>query len=192
MSTNNSPVSICSNALLMLGAQPINNFSENNDRARLMSNLYDGARDELLREHPWNCAIKRILLAPDIEKPAFEFGYKFTLPADFIRALSVGDEWETPRYVIEGRNILANTNSLKLRYVFQNTDVTTYDANLVRLLELLMASKAAYAITQSTSLAQYRYQEYQTALKSAKAVNGLEYPPDTLGQSPLLWSRLNG
>lgn len=43
MSTNNSHVSICSNALLMLGAQPINDFSESNDRARLMSNLYDGA-----------------------------------------------------------------------------------------------------------------------------------------------------
>lgn len=40
MSTDNSPVSVCSNALLMLGAQPINDFNENVDRARLAANLY--------------------------------------------------------------------------------------------------------------------------------------------------------
>lgn len=192
MSTANSPVSICSNALLMLGAQPINDFTEKNDRARLVSNLYDGVRDSLLREHIWSCAVKRALLAPDTDSPPFDYSYSFTLPADFMRVISIGEDGEMPDYKIEGRQLLANVKSLKLRYVFQNTDVTTYDSILINLLELAMAAKIAYAITQSTSMAQYRLQEYQLALRTAKAINGQEYPPQTFGTSLLLESRLHG
>lgn len=192
MSIPNSPVAICSNALLMLGAQTISDFNERTDRARLASNLYDVTRDKLLREHPWNCAVKRVLLAPDVDKPLFDFGYKFTLPADLLRVLSVGGQHERQGYRIEGRHILSNEKSLKLRYIFQNEDVTTYDSDLINLLTLAMAAKMAYAITQSTSMAQFRLQEYELALKSAKAVNGLEYPPETMGESNLLWGRLHG
>ena len=34
-----TPVTICSNALLMLGDNPIADFEEDNDRARLAANL---------------------------------------------------------------------------------------------------------------------------------------------------------
>lgn len=192
MSTANSGVSVCSNALLMLGAQPINDFTESNDRARLAANLYPGVRDSLLREHPWSCAIKRVLLAHDIQKPPFGYQYSFTLPADYIRVLSVGEDGDSIDYLIEERRILANVASLKLRYVFQNTDISTYDSLLVNLLELAMAAKMAYAITQSTTMAEYRLQEYQLALRTAKSLNGSEYPADTFGNSPLLEGRLNG
>ncbi|EBA0378294.1 hypothetical protein FIX59_23640, partial [Salmonella enterica] len=59
-----SSVSICSNALLALGAHPINDFDEDTDHARLCANLYPTVRNKLLRSHPWNCAIKRVVLSP--------------------------------------------------------------------------------------------------------------------------------
>ena len=62
-------VSICSNALLLLGDKTINSLDEGTDRASLASNLYDSVRDSLLRSHPWNCAVKRVILAPDTETP---------------------------------------------------------------------------------------------------------------------------
>ena len=57
-------VSICSNALLMLGDNPINSFDESAtpgglDRARIADNLWPSTRNSILRSHPWNCAIKR-------------------------------------------------------------------------------------------------------------------------------------
>jgi len=73
-------VSICSNALLRLGAQTIASLSESNDRARLAANLYETVRDSTLRSHPWNCAVKRVVLAPDTDVPAFDFAAQFTLP----------------------------------------------------------------------------------------------------------------
>lgn len=64
MSTPNSPVSICPNALLKLGAQSISDFTENTDRAKLVANIYPSIQDDMLKEHVWDFAIKRILFAP--------------------------------------------------------------------------------------------------------------------------------
>ena len=89
-------VSICSNALLMLGGQPINDLSENSDRARLASNLWPAVRNYVLRRHPWNCAVKRVALAPDLTPPAFDWAFQFTLPPDFMRVLAVGEAGARP------------------------------------------------------------------------------------------------
>jgi hypothetical protein len=45
-------VSICSNALLMLGDGPISDFTTVNDRTRLCANLFPQVRDAVLRSHP--------------------------------------------------------------------------------------------------------------------------------------------
>src|SRR3546814_17640703 len=63
-------VSICSNALLRLGSDPINSFDEadnfgsNIERARLCANLWPNVRRQFLRTHPWTCATKRLVLPP--------------------------------------------------------------------------------------------------------------------------------
>ncbi len=182
-------VSICSNALLMLGAQTINDLNEETDRAKLASNLYPMVRDELLRSHPWNCAIKRVILSPDVETPAFGYSNQFTLPSDWIRNLSVGECGEEIDFRSEGRKILANTDTLKLRYVFHNTNEGTWDAGLIDAATLAMAARMAYAITQSSSLEQVRMQEFQMSLKRARAADGQDDPPDTFGDFRLFGSR---
>lgn len=181
-------VSICSNALLMLGAQTINDLNENNDRARLCSNLYEVVRDDMLRSHPWNCAIKRIQLAPDATPPAFGYSARFTLPGDWLRTLSVDGVSD---YQVESRGILCNANALNLRYVYRNTIESTWDASLVKIVTLAMAARIAYAITQSTSMEQSRMQELDYELRKARAVDGQEDPPETFGDFPLLAGRLS-
>ncbi|PMX29367.1 hypothetical protein C1Y26_03350 [Pseudomonas sp. MPR-R2A7] len=182
-------VSICSNALLMLGAQTINDFNEPVDRAKLAANLYPTIRDDLLRAHPWNCTIKRALLAPDATPPAFGYDNQFELPADFLRVLEVGQNGCQIDYLVEGRSILADATSLELRYVYLNEIENTWDASLVGLLTLAMASAMAYPITQSSALQAAFEQKLAMAKKVARAVDGQEDPPQTLGDERLYASR---
>lgn len=187
-------VSICSNALLMLGAQTINSFNDsaNLDRAKLCANLYPTVRNKLLRSHPWNCAVKRLLLAPDASAPVFGYSYQFQLPTDCLRVLEVGSGGAQIDYLIEGRQILTDAASIELRYVFLNTDENSWDEALVHLATLAMAARIAYAVTQSASMEQTRTQEFQMALREAKAIDGQEEPPQTLGDERLLSARLGG
>lgn len=185
-------VSIASNALLMLGAQPISDFNEDSDRARLASNLYATARDLLLRSHPWNCAIKRVVLSPDADAPAFGYSYKFTLPGDWLRTLSVGDYGNEIDYRIEGRNILADDSVLKLRYIFRNDQESTWDTMLIDAMTKTLSATMAYGITQSTSKEELEFKKLEMALKHARAVDGQEDPPETLGDFRLLAARSSG
>lgn len=187
-------VSICSNALLMLGAQTINDFADqaNLDRAKLCSNLYPTVRDDMLRSHPWNCAIKRAVLSPDAAAPAFGYDHAFELPSDFLRVLEVGTADTQIDYLVEGRTIQANTTVLELRYVFRNEVESTWDSSLVRLVTLAMAAVLAYPITQSSALQQSLEQKLELSLRRARAVDGQEDPPQTLGDERLLAARFGG
>lgn len=182
-------VSICSNALLMLGAQTINDFSDPVDRAKIAANLYPIIRDGLLRTHPWNCTIKRALLAPDATPPAFGYANQFELPADFLRVLEVGQAGQQIDYLVEGRSILADAVSVELRYVYLNEVENTWDANLVELLTLAMAAAMAYPITQFAAVRDSLRQELEYAKKVARAVDGQEDPPQTLGDERLYAAR---
>lgn len=182
-------VSICSNALLMLGAQPINDLAEDLDRARLAANLYPAVRDDMLRAHPWNCAVKRVVLSPDTTPPAYGYSYQFRLPSDWLRTLSVGDYGAESDFRSEGRMLLSDEDVLKLRYIFRNENESSWDAMLVQCMTLAMAARMAYAITQSASLEQVRLQELEMALKRARATDGQDDPPETLGDFRLLGSR---
>ena len=187
-----TPVSICSSALLMLGDNPINSFSDPTDRARMAAATWDQARDFVLRSHPWNCAVKRVTLAPTTTAPAFEWSYAFTLPGDCLRVLSVGLDGERPPYKVEGREILMMTNVCQLRYVWRNDNPATWDSMLVWGMTNVMRSIFAYGLTQSGSLEQLVQQVLQPLIRQAQAVDGSEDENEALDDSPLIAARYIG
>jgi hypothetical protein len=179
-------VSICSNALLLLGDDPISSLTpatpaDATDAVTLCSNLYPQIRDWMLRQHPWNCAVKRVILAPDAAPPAFDYTYQFSLPDDWLRTLQVGQLNEGTEYQMEGRKILCDEAVFYLVYVFRNIVEGTYDTMLTHMMTLAMKAALAYPITKSTSMAQMCMAELQAELKKARSVDGIDNPPDTLG-----------
>ena len=181
-----SEVQICSNALLLLGAGTINSFDDASDRALLVSNLWPNAREAILRSHPWNCAIKRLALAPDAAAPAFDYSYQFTLPGDCLRILSVGEKGAPQDYELEGRKILSDESTLYLRYIYDNDDVPSWDALLVQAAEAYMAMTCAYPITKSASMLEAMTSLWDLKLKQARNIDGQENPPEDMGDTPLL------
>ena len=173
-------ISICSNALLRLGSDPINSFNEgditgsNLEVARLASNLWPTVRRQVLRGHLWNCALKRVLLSPDATAPDFGYSARFLKPADWLRTVQVGlDPRDRYDYVSEGNYFLSDEASLPLLYVYDNDNPATYDASLVAALEVSMAAALAYPVTKSNSLAQEMGEGENVTLECE--ANG--YPP---------------
>lgn len=184
-------VSICSQALMMLGKEPIADLNEGSDRAKYCANLYPMLRDWLLRKHFWNCAIKRVLLSPTTTAPAFGYSAQFPLPHDFLRVIEVGMPGRAVvDFQIENRMILANATSLPLRYVWRNDNEATWDSSLVHVATVHMAALLAYPVTQSTSLRDSMQQDALRALREAKSIDGQENPGETMGDEfPLIAGR---
>lgn len=189
-------VRIASNALLRLGAGSINSFDEaaaegdNIERVRLAVNLWPTTRRMVLRAHPWNCAIKRVLLSRDVTPPAFGYVNRFLRPSDWLRTVAMGrEDHHRLNYRSEGQFFVSDEAALPLVYVFDNDNPATYDAALFLAIELAMAASMAYAVTGSTSLAEAAGAEYRNALQNARTADGQDDPPETLGDFPLMASR---
>lgn len=186
-----SSVSICSNALLMNGAQTIASFDDSSDRARQCANLYSTVRDYVLSSHPWNCCIKRLVLSPDTLTPAFDWTNQFTLPGDFLRILAVGEAGNESDYDIEDGKILTDVSVVNLRYIYRNDNEAKWTPLLVMAVTLAMRQVLAYPITQSTSLEQLIDQAIEPILKRARTIDAQDQPPETLGNFRLLNSRFS-
>lgn len=181
---------ICTNALMLLGDSPIASFNENTPRARLCANLYPIAKRAILRAHPWNCAQRRVQLAPLASAPAFDWRFQFALPGDFLRVVQVGQSWTAGEdYLIEGNRILANTSVLPLVYVAECTE-SVFDSLLTGVMVKRMELDLAYPITKSTSLRESLKEDFYRkgtgVLAQAKAVDGQENPPESWGDSPFI------
>ena len=186
-----SSISICSNALLQLGDKPIASFNEPTDRAMVCSNLYPDTRDAILRAHPWNSCTKRVVLAPLADAPPFDYPYQFQLPADWLKTIQVGSARCPLNFTAEGQRILAFVQALPLVYIFRNEIETTWESTLVDVVTAAMKMRLAYPITQSAAMAQTAASEFTTILKQAKAINGQDDDTETIGDFPLLESRLS-
>lgn len=182
-------VTICSNALLELGADPINSLEEGTKFARLCANLYPSLRDDVLRAHYWKCATKRVILSPLEEKPAFGWAYQFKLPGDWLRTVQVGDQYCQPDYEQEGMNLLMRVSECKLKYVWRNEVEASWSRNLIRQMEIEMAARLAYAVTKSTTVRDSKLQEAMAHLKVAKAIDGQDNPAEEFAEASLLTAR---
>ena len=171
-----SVVAVCNRALDKLGHGPITSLGDGTKAANLCERNWPLVRDQVLRDHPWNFAVRRAVLAPNAAAPVWGFGSQFPLPADCLRLLEV-DRKSTNEYQLEGRSILANADALYIRYIRRVTDPREYDFAFLDAVAARLAFELCESITQSNTKKEQMFQEYDDALTRAKRVDGQENPP---------------
>lgn len=142
-------ISICSSALVLVGADEINSFADESREAKLCGILYDTTVKNLLQEHPWRFSLTQASLAQTEATPLYGFQYAYQLPVDCLRVLSMERSW--PYQVYEDK-LYANIPLVAITYQFQPSEVR-FPAYFVRLLELEMASLLSVALAEDESKA---------------------------------------
>jgi hypothetical protein len=201
----NSPTDICNLALDLLSAGTVQNVEEpSSPTEELLSRWYDLSRKKCLREHPWNFAAKRAILAASSTDPAFGYSKAFPVPADFVRILYISTDLVTDQdtilpadqYQFENGSILITSNygdatSLNLVYIYDIKEVSSMDPMFIELLAYDIALNVAYKVTENNSNIQ-RIGELARMKKAiAKAIDGQERPPQRVEYSRALSARRN-
>lgn len=172
-------------ALRMVGQSTITSRGDGSTTANTLDDIYDEVRDDLLRTHPWDFAIKRVQLARSTTDPAFEFDYAYVLPADWLRTVSVHDNdagYGTLLYRMEyvgtQRCIVASADAIYLRYVYQVTDPNLMTADFRRTLELSLARDLAIPLASSNKLWEQFTLEVRLALARSRSADAMGSFPE--------------
>tara|TARA_X000001382_G_scaffold127016_1_gene114317 strand:- start:2401 stop:3006 length:606 start_codon:yes stop_codon:yes gene_type:complete len=198
-----SVVDIANYSLNTIGASNIAALDENSKPARIINQRFNSVRDTVFRAHPWNCLITRAELNQETETPAFGYAYQYPLPTDpfCLRVLefnngTMGYPQDNmlsnsggPVFVVEGRRLITDEGTAKIKYIGRITDPNEYDANLIDALAARLASEICYSITGSSSMVQLTTAMYQSKLSEARFVDGTEGAPQKIESSDFIESR---
>lgn len=177
----------------MLGGNQITSRQENSPSAKTMDALYDGCRDRVLRECPWNFAVKRESLASDGTPAWGDFAYTYPVPSDFLYMMHTQDFED---YTIEAGKIVANATgnvtggALKIKYIARITDAAAFDTLFTEALAYRLAYEACERITQSNTKKADLFQEYELTMTRAKRINGQEDSPEDYVKDEWLQARI--
>lgn len=178
-----SIVEICNNALQDLGEDTITSLTDNNKPARVCNQRWPATRDAVLRAHPWNCAMAQAELAAGADAPIWKWEYRYQLPADFLRIVSLvnAEQRRITEWEVQGGIILCNEEApLFISYVRRETDPQRYDALLTEALSARLAATLAYPLSGSTSLGQSFWEMYREKILEARGVDAREGVPESV------------
>jgi hypothetical protein len=161
MATGDTALSICSDALIALGAAPISSFTEGTDAAQACDRLYPDLRDTILSTYQWSFSIKKTQLARLATAPTNEWKYAYQMPGDMLSGVlaifASSGSYELPlRYGWEvyGDQVFTNLETVYIDYQ-ATVNETKMPPYFVRLLRLAMAFELAIIITDQTAKADY-------------------------------------
>ena len=192
-----SAVDICNLALAGLGVEDqIVSLTQDSTNARMCNLFYEHTRDDELRAHPWNFAIKRAQLA-ETTSPDFGKAAAYVLPADFLRLLPADPFSNSTAidYQIEGlgdtRVIVTDTESLiEIRYIAKVEDTNLFDPcfreALIGKLRIQLCEKITGG---SNSKMQIQMERYKQSIRDAKKANAFDNPPQEAPESSWLTCR---
>ena len=176
MPATTSDTTIANLALAKISAKAIVSLTDPTHEARWCARFYAQCRDEMLRTHPWNFAMKRADLTELVTPPVNEWAHQYALPADFISLYQLNSFRSDERpdlYQLEAGNLLTDEGAASIRYVFQQTDTTKYDPLFVKALSDLLASEICRPITGNDG-APFLQRYEQISLRRAQRADARE------------------
>lgn len=180
-----SELDVANFALGHLGESIVPNLTDDVKAVNTVNQWKTNARERILRLANWTCAIKRDTLTVDGTAPEFGFTTRFAVPTDFIRLVNFRNTYDN-QYVIEAGYILCYVaDDLEIRYVYDLTDWTAMDEDLIYAISLSLAYDMAPALTQSLDRRDEVKQSMLEAIAVAKNVETTNVSPQ--GYAPGSW-----
>ena len=185
-----SSIDIASNALLLIGDNPISSFDDPGAGATAAANLYPETKKRLLSEHPWSFALKqqrlnRLSQVPDI---LTGFKYAFQLPTDLIRLWNVQSH---SNYTLVGSLLYSNENEILATYIY-NVDEVSLPPHFTKSLEYALAADFAISVTEDNSMSQIMGQKADLFTSKAMAIDSQGRPQSAILDSPIINARFGG
>lgn len=160
-----SKIDIISNALILIGDNPINSLTDPGFAQTVGANLYDSIAEFELSKFRWSFAQRKAVLALTTETPKDqEWRYIYQLPTDLISIYKV---YPNTNFEIIGKKLHTNGNPVTIQYT-ANVPESEWPPYFVKMMEYALAKDFATSIRDNASARQEMSQEYVVASRMAR------------------------
>lgn len=155
-------------------------MTEDSREGRACYLVYEPVRDAVLADFPWNSCMKRARLSLLAAAPTWGYDHKYQLPADCLRVWQVSadadtDETESVEFVIEGRELLTDEDTVYILYSSRETDVSKYTDGLCQtIIAGLVLELASTLVRLSLDVRNQFLAEYESVKNKAQSVDAFE------------------
>ncbi len=174
-----SVVELVNRSLDLLGYSPITSLLDGNKAANLASRMWPFVRDEVLRDHPWNFAVARATTSPEAVTPDWGYNYQHLLPSDCLRLIEVKD-MKDEDYELEDNKVLADEDTLRIRYIKCVEDPTQYDSLFIRAVTYRLAHDLSEGLPNARNKKDEFESRYEKYLARATLIDAQENPATNL------------
>jgi len=170
---------IYNNALSKVCRKRISSVDEESFESNLCNSLYDTALIEVLWEHSWSSAIKRIKLVETAGNPLFAYEKSFQLPNDYIRLVQAYKSTDNQDFDFEwelsGKLFLANYSDVYIKYISLPTSDESMNMPLTTVVTHKLAIALSYPMKADESREAQLVNQYESlVLPRAKSVDSME------------------
>ena len=179
-----SKIDLISNALILIGDNPINSLTGGSRAAQVGSNLYDGIVQMELSKHRWGFARRKAQLSLTTETiPDDEYRSVYQLPTDLITLIKIKPNID---YQIYGDKVYCNlSQALYCDYV-ANVAESEWPPYFSKMIEYALATDFASSIRDSASSADRMVSMYLNAAKAARSIDSMQHPPTPIVSNPFI------
>lgn len=171
-------LSLCSKALLKIGAQTITSFEDGTAEADVAANLYPIIRDGLLSSYPWSFAVCQKRLARLESAPLADYQYAYQLPADILRIISagVGTRGKGMEYRVCENKIYTNSPEVILTYIYRVGE-ELFPTFFSEILVSKLAAEFCLPLTESSTRAEFLNKKFEDECKRARLIDAQQATP---------------
>lgn len=160
-----SDVSVCSQALLRLGAEAISSFSEGST-GPLCENLFPQIKLNVETSYPWRFnSVKSQLLTRTVTTPPTQYKYEYTLPPDMLTGMP-RTVWDAPlnqgrstsftSFNIFEKKLLTNAEKIFIDYQIEKV-VDVFPPHVTELTIRAVMAEIAFAVTDQQTVTDAAY-----------------------------------
>ncbi len=198
-----SKTDIVNGAAIKLGVQRLSTLADPSELARVADAVFDRVARAELRKNAWSFSLTSTSLGRLSDPTGGQFKAAFALPTDLVRLVQFNDDWIvygmspvtdglSQPYLIEGRTLLTNDETVRIRYVKDMSgDTGSWDAGFVEAFTCRLAVEMAPTLTKDKQRTRDAQEDYRMALAEAKRTNGIELPPTERPDSAWVVSRFS-
>lgn len=181
-----SKIQLISNALILLGDEPISSLSDSGAGAKAGANLYESSYLSMLSSHRWNFATKKTTLSRLAEAPKNEYKYQYQLPTDIVNLITT---YPVSTYRIIGDKLYSDSSSIDIDYVYKVTE-DKFPAYFIKPFEYYLAVQLCIPVTEDYNKLEIMNRMFERESRLARYSDSQQQPSVPIQDDPYIRVRV--